>query len=188
MLSRPASTPPHQGGGKSKRKSFSVRVIQFSHIFNVHLKPHPKIYFEKQLYFSESFLYTRENGHPDFLQRHQMLTELPREVPDMEVLDLTILHEVADMAAGMSKEEILQTFSIVFDDLSKDEQVYFNEFFNYGRGMAVRKVVNNLIDSSKGRQGQAAAMSFLRRFAKEFEGELEGDASGEFHFQFGKVE
>ena len=119
-----------------------------------------------------------------------MLTELPRELPEgMEILDLQILHEIADMAAGMSREEILQTFSIDYDkDLSKDEQIHFDEFFNYGRGMAVRKVVNNLIDASRGRQGQAAAMSFLRRFAKEFEGELEGDGKGEFSFRFGNIE
>lgn len=117
-----------------------------------------------------------------------MLTELPREVPDMEILDLTILMEVSDMAAGMTREEILKTFSIELDELSKDERIYFDEFYNYGRGMAVRKVVNNLVEATRGRQGQAAAMSFLRRFAKEFEGELEGETSGEFSFRFGSVE
>ena len=117
-----------------------------------------------------------------------MLTSLPREVPEMDLFDLPILMDVVDMAAGMSKEEILKTFSIDSQDMTKDEEIYFNEFYNYGRGMAVRKVVNNLIESSKGRQGQAAAMAFLRRFAKEFEGEVEGDNSGTFSFSFGKIE
>ena len=51
--------------------------------------------------------------------------------------------------------------------------------------MAVHKVVTNLVESTKGRQGQAAAISFLRRFAKEFEGEVEGDKNGSFSFTFG---
>lgn len=103
----------------------------------------------------------------------------------MDLLDHTTLMQVAEMAAGMTEAEILDTFSLTADDLSKDEEVYFNEFYRYGRGMAVNRVVQNLLESTKGRQGQAAAMSFLRRFAKQFEGELEGDSSGSFSFSFG---
>jgi len=114
-----------------------------------------------------------------------MLKSLPRDVPEMDTLDFTTLMQVKDMAAGMSKDEILTTFSIVKDDLDKDEIIYFDEFYNFGRGMAVSKVVNNLIDSTRGKQGSAAAMAFLRRFASEFEKEVEGDSSGEFNFQFG---
>lgn len=114
-----------------------------------------------------------------------MLTALPREVPDMENLDLTLLNQIKDMAAGMSKDEIFQTFSIDEKDLDKDEIIYFTEFYNYGRGMAVNRVVQNLLDNTKGKAGQAAAMSFLRRFSKEFENEVEGDATGEFSFTFG---
>lgn len=85
----------------------------------------------------------------------------------------------------MNLEEIFQTFSINEKSLSKDEVIYVNEFYNYGRGMAVNRVVQNLLANTKGKAGQAAAMSFLRRFAKEFESEIESDASGEFNFQFG---
>lgn len=106
----------------------------------------------------------------------------------MPLLDISVLDAVAEMAAGMNKEEILKTFSIETDDLSKDEVIYFDEFYNYGRGMAVRKVVNNLVDSTRGKAGTGAAMAFLRRFAKEFEGEVDGDGTGEFHFSFGKAE
>jgi hypothetical protein len=53
--------------------------------------------------------------------------------------------------------------------------------------MAVATVVQNLVDGSKGRHGQAAAMAFLRRFAKEFEGVPEGDSSGSFSFSFGEA-
>lgn len=114
-----------------------------------------------------------------------MLKELPKRVPEMDVLDHDLLLMVKDMAAGMSKEEILETFSITWEDLSEEEEVFFNEFYNYGKGMAVHKVVSNLIESTKGRQGQAAAMSYLRRFAKEFEGDVEGETKGEFSFVFG---
>ncbi len=114
-----------------------------------------------------------------------MLTALPREVPDMDNLDLTMLNQVTEMAAGMTKDEIFETFSIKQDDLDEDEIIYFDEFYAFGRGMAVNRVVQNLLANTKGKAGQAAAMSFLRRFAKGFEGEVEGDQSGEFNFTFG---
>lgn len=114
-----------------------------------------------------------------------MLTELPRDVPDMDMFDLTTLNKVAEMAAGMSKEEIYETFSVDPEDFTKDEKIYFTEFYNYGRGMAINRVVQNLVEATKGRTGTIASMAFLRRFAKEWEGEVEGDASGSMSFQFG---
>jgi hypothetical protein len=113
---------------------------------------------------------------------------IPREVPEMDIFDYTSLCTVKDMAAGMTKEEILETFNIKEDDLSKTEQIYFDEFYAFGKGMAVNTVIQNFIESTRGRQGQAAAMSFLKRFAKNFEGEIEGDSSGSFSFSFGKTD
>lgn len=115
-----------------------------------------------------------------------MLKTLPRDVPEMDTLDYVTLMTVKDMAAGMSKEEILATFSIEWDDLSKTEQIYFEEFSAFGKGMAVNLVVQNLLESTKGRAGSQAAMQFLKRFAKEFESDVEGDSSGSFSFSFGK--
>ena len=114
-----------------------------------------------------------------------MMKNLPVKVPDMDTLDYTTLMLIKDMASGMTKQEILNTFTIDMDDLDENEVIYFNEFYNYGRGMAVKVVINNLIDSTKGKAGQPAAMAFLRRFAKEFENEVEGDSSGSFSFNFG---
>lgn len=114
-----------------------------------------------------------------------MLKTLPREVPEMDILDYVTLMTIKDMAAGMNPDEILATFSIDKDDLSKTEQIYFDEFYAYGKGMAVNIVVQNLLESTKGKTGQQAAMAFLRRFAREFEGEVEGDSSGSFSFSFG---
>ena len=103
----------------------------------------------------------------------------------MDHLDYVSLVLISEMAAGMNKEEILSTLYLKVEDLDTDEVIAFDEFYNWGRGMAVHKVVKNLIESSKGKGGQPAAMSFLRRFAKEFEGEVESDQSGSFSFQFG---
>lgn len=114
-----------------------------------------------------------------------MLKSLPRDVPEMDTLDFATLMQVKEMAAGMNKAEIMETFSIEAEDLDEDEVIYFDEFYNYGRGMAVNRVVQNLLDASKGKGGQAAAMAFLRRFSKEFESELEGDSKGSFSFSFG---
>lgn len=142
------------------------------------------------LYFSLSLVYTQFNDGMTFeitdLRVAEMLTSLPTEVPPMDILTYVILMQIKDMAAGMTREEVLATFSIDEKNFSKDEEVYFTEFYNYGRGMAVATVVNNLVESSKGRHGQAAAMAFLRRFAKEFEGVPEGDSSGSFSFSFGE--
>jgi len=114
-----------------------------------------------------------------------MLKTLPRDVPEMDTLDYVTLMTVKDMAAGMSREEILQTFSIKMEDLEKTEQIYFEEFYQFGKGMAINTVVQNLVKSTEGKAGSQAAMQFLRRFAKEFEKEVEGDATGSFSFKFG---
>lgn len=114
-----------------------------------------------------------------------MLKTLPRDVPEMDTLDYVTLMTIKDMAAGMTKDEILNTFSIKWDELEKTEQIYFDEFSAFGKGMAIKTVVQNLLDSTKGKTGAQAAMQFLRRFAKEFEKEVEGDASGAFSFSFG---
>lgn len=112
------------------------------------------------------------------------MIELPREVPDMNILDIDSLLLIHEMAGGMSKDEILTTFSIEEDDLSVDEKVYFEEFYAHGKGMAIRNVVNNLVESTKGKAGIPAALAYLRRFAKEFEGEADTSANGSFSFNF----
>lgn len=114
-----------------------------------------------------------------------MLKSLPTDVPPMDNLDYVTLMLIKDMAAGMTEDEVLQTFSMDKENFSADEKIYFKEFYNFGRGMAVHIVVQNLVAASKGRNGIAASMSFLRRFAKEFESDLESDSSGSFSFQFG---
>ena len=106
----------------------------------------------------------------------------------MENFKYTDLVLVSEMAAGMTKEEILETFFMKEDDLSKDEKIAFAEFYAWGRGMAVHQQVQRLLEQSKGRNGTAATMAFLRRFSKEFEAELDGDGSGSFSFTFGSVE
>lgn len=114
-----------------------------------------------------------------------MLKTLPRDVPEMDTLDYVTLMTIKDMAVGMEKDEILATFSIDWADLSKTEQIYFEEFSAYGKGMAINTVVQNLLDGTKGKAGTQAAMQFLKRFAKQFEKEVEGDSSGNFSFRFG---
>ena len=88
-----------------------------------------------------------------------MLTELPRDVPDMDMFDLTTLNKVAEMAAGMTEAEILETFSMDIEEFTVDERVYFREFYRYGKGMAINRVVQNLIEATKGRTGVQASMS-----------------------------
>lgn len=116
------------------------------------------------------------------------MRKLPRDVPEMDNFDFTDLMLVYDMAGGLTKEEILQTFFLTAEDLSKTETIYFDEFYAFGQGMAANTVLQNFIESTKGKTGQAAAMQYLKRFAKNFEGEVEGDASGNFSFSFIKNE
>ena len=114
-----------------------------------------------------------------------MLKELPKKVPEMDILDHDALMLIAEMAGGLTKEEIIKGMDIKEDDFSDEEQIFFDQFYNYGKMRTMHKVITNLVDSTKGRQGQAAAMQYLRRFAKNFEGELEGDSVGSFSFTFG---
>ena len=113
-----------------------------------------------------------------------MLTSLPRDVPKMETLDYIILMQVHEMAAGMNKDEIMEAFSMKREDLTTGEIIYFDEFYNYGRGQAVNRVIHNLLDQTKGKAGVQPALAFLRRFAREFEGEETGSADGNFSFNF----
>ena len=102
----------------------------------------------------------------------------------MPILDIDILGKVQEMAAGMNKDEILEAFSLKWEDLDADEVCYFNEFYHFGRGVAVNRVVQNLLEQTKGKAGVQPAMAFLRRFAHEFEGEVDGTADGSFSFNF----
>ena len=110
---------------------------------------------------------------------------LPREVPEMKLFDYATLVLIHDMAGTMNKEEILNTFNLKEADLSETEKAYFNEFWAFGKGMAIHTVGRNFIESTKGRAGIPAAMAYLKRFAKEYEGTVEGDSSGSFSFTFG---
>ena len=94
----------------------------------------------------------------------------------MDILDMSILMDVADMAKGMTKEEILNGFTLTMEDFSDEEEIFFNEFYNYGKAMGIRVVVNNLVESTKGRQGTAAAMAYLTLPGKDFfDGTLTSD-------------
>lgn len=117
-----------------------------------------------------------------------MLTTIPRDVPDMDLLSYSTLMLVVDMAATMNKKEILDAFSIDEAEFTLDERTYFDEFYAYGKGMAIHTVGQNLIAATRGRNGAQAAMQYLKRFAKEFESDVEGDSTGSFSFTFGSID
>lgn len=109
------------------------------------------------------------------------MLNIPNSVPEMDSLNYSVLTDVKDMAAGMTKEEILETFTLDWDKLSKDEKIYFTEFYNYGRGMAKKLAVSNLLEATKGKTGIPAALTYLRQFADEFDGvDAVGTGKGEF--------
>jgi len=111
-------------------------------------------------------------------------TTIPFEVPEMQNLNIVTLNLVAEMAQGMTKEEIFESFSCEADDLEDHELAWFDKFYYYGRGAAVSQVIKNLIETS--RKNPAAGVTFLRRQSKVFEGDLaDGDATETFSFTFG---
>lgn len=108
-----------------------------------------------------------------------MFFNTTQDIPPLDVFDQATLTEVQDMAkVGMSKEEILDTYSITAEDweaMPKTDRIYFEQFYSYGRGMGVRQVGEYLFQQASSKNGMQASLAYLKRFAKNFEGDVQGE-------------
>lgn len=93
------------------------------------------------------------------------------------------LTEVQEWArAGITKEEIMEGYSILWEDLPKEDQDAFMEHYKYGRIQGIKQMSDALFLQARGKQGTAAALAFLARFAKEWQKEVSENGDTNFNF------
>ena len=101
----------------------------------------------------------------------------------LKLFSEAVLTEVQAMAqAGLTKEEILDGFSLSMDQIPEDDMNAFNEHFNYGRVIGLRQMGDNLFMQARSKQGTPAALAFLGRFAREWQKEVNENGDTTFNF------
>jgi hypothetical protein len=93
------------------------------------------------------------------------------------------LSEVQDWArAGITREEIMDGYSLAWEDLPQADQDAFEEHYRYGRIQGIKQMSDALFLQARGKQGTPAALAFLARFSKEWQGEINPDGKQTFNF------
>jgi hypothetical protein len=101
-----------------------------------------------------------------------------RDIPGLTVLNDAILGEVQHFASrGLTREEILEGYSIEWDMLSTADQKAFKEYYNYGKVVGLKSMSDALFQQAKGKNGTAAALAYLLRFGAKFEPLNEGSSA-----------
>ena len=103
---------------------------------------------------------------------------------ECEVFDDSTLREVQGMAqVGLTRNEILDGYSISWDDLPETDQKAFTEHYNYGRVCGLKQMSESLFLQARSKQGTAASLAYLARFAAEWKKEVD-TATGDTNFVF----
>lgn len=103
---------------------------------------------------------------------------------NLKVFDTAVLAEIQGMAqTGLQKDEILEGMSVDWDSLPQADKDAFQEHYSYGRLVGMRQMGDNLFMQARSKQGTAAALAFLSRFAKEWQREV-AEAGGDTNFNF----
>lgn len=94
------------------------------------------------------------------------------------------LGEIENMAKGLAREEILGYFMMEDKDLTADEKVWFEKAYTRGRTRGKIQAVDSLFKqmNNNEKQGAQAALSYLRKFAKDFEGAEDINPGQALHF------
>lgn len=67
------------------------------------------------------------------------------------------------LAAGLSKEEVLDCWAVTYDELDQNDQDLFNRSFKKGRALAKAKAVDSLFSQMNSRDGVKGCLSYLTR-------------------------
>lgn len=103
---------------------------------------------------------------------------------ELKVFNDAVLSEIQGMAqTGLTRDEILEGYSVVWEKLPEADQAAFTEHYNYGRLIGLKQMGDNLFSQARSKQGTPAALAFLARFAKEWQREVE-TAGGNTNFNF----
>jgi hypothetical protein len=95
-----------------------------------------------------------------------------------QVFNDAILSEVESMAKqGLTREEIISGYSLEWDALPAEDQEAFMEHFNYGKIQGIKQMSEALFMQAKSKNGTAAALAYLLRFAQNFPQIGDGNAT-----------
>lgn len=88
----------------------------------------------------------------------------------MPTLNDEILAWVYDCArSGMTKEEIYTSYSLDPDTLTLTERIYFDEQYNFARGVGIKQMGESLFQhASSSKNGLQACATYLRLFSHEY--------------------
>lgn len=101
-----------------------------------------------------------------------------RKIDGLVLFDDAILEEIQYSASrGLSRQEILEGYSIAEEDLTDGDLKAFNEYYNYGRVVGIRAMSDALFLQSKSKGGTAAALAYLLRFGANFPPISEGGSA-----------
>jgi len=107
-----------------------------------------------------------------------------RDFPEMPTLSAEFLIDLVDYGkAGATRDEILEGFSMRWEDLIETEQVYFTQQLNYGKILGLRIMSDNLFAQARQKGGAIAALAYLKRFSSDWQSE-DTSADGNFTFNF----
>ena len=89
------------------------------------------------------------------------------------------LRDVERLSAGLSREEVLDCYCVMEEELSQSDADLFNRAYRKGRAMAKAKAVDALFAQMiTGKDGVKGALSYLTRLANEWESDEEMSGSG----------
>lgn len=92
-----------------------------------------------------------------------------RRIQDLEVFDDGTLAEIQHFASrGLSKEEILDGYSAVWDDLPAADKKAFDEHYKYGKVQGLKAMSDALFMQANTKGGTPAALAYLLRFGANF--------------------
>lgn len=98
--------------------------------------------------------------------------ELATDDPNWKFISTSMLCEVRQYAsAGVTLEEMVEGYSINFDEWPAEERELFEKNYRLGRMRGIKSMADNLFTQARSRNGTAAALAFLARFSKPYQGD-----------------
>ena len=87
--------------------------------------------------------------------------------------------EIERLAAGLSREEVLDCYGVSEEELNQCDRDIFDRAYRKGRALAKARAVDALfVQMVSGKDGVKGSLSYLRQLGKEWEGEGESGVAG----------
>jgi len=104
----------------------------------------------------------------------------------LKIFDSTSLAEAEGLAAGLTRQEVLDYFAVDESVLNSHplDLDLFDKTYRRGRTIAKRVACDYLFVAMKGRNGAAAALAYLRQVGQEWpQAALDTSSSKQFSFK-----